>query len=146
METKNLAKKLLEVQKKVETVLKDKKNPFYKSNYADINSYIDVVKPALNDAGVVLLQPLSGIYFQDDAGKITIAPAIITVLMDSETGEKIEHSTPIPTNTDPQKQGGIITYFRRYALQSALLLQAEDDDGNTASGKTIIQDSNDVPF
>ena len=35
--------------------------------------------------------------------------------------------------TDPQKMGSMITYYRRYTLQSLLGLQAEDDDGNSAS-------------
>jgi len=35
--------------------------------------------------------------------------------------------------TDPQKLGSEITYYRRYTLQSLLALQAEDDDGNKAS-------------
>ena len=34
---------------------------------------------------------------------------------------------------DPQKRGSEITYFRRYTLGSLLALQAEDDDGYTAS-------------
>jgi hypothetical protein len=34
---------------------------------------------------------------------------------------------------DPQKMGSMITYYRRYTLQSLLGLQAEDDDGNAAS-------------
>ena len=59
--------------------------------------------------------------------------AIQTILVDSETGEKIENITPLTENPDPQKMGSAITYFRRYSLQSLLGLQAEDDDGNKAS-------------
>jgi len=33
--------------------------------------------------------------------------------------------------TDPQKMGAVITYYRRYALQSLFLLEAEDLDGVT---------------
>ena len=35
--------------------------------------------------------------------------------------------------SDPQKMGSMITYYRRYTLQSLLGLQAEDDDANAAS-------------
>lgn len=114
--------KLLEVQKKVGAVTKDKQNPFFKSNYADINNYIDVLKPILNEVGLVVLQPLSSI-----DGK----PAIRTIVMDDK--DKLEFDTPIIENPDPQKQGAVITYFRRYALQSLFFLQAEDDDANIAS-------------
>lgn len=64
-------------------------------------------------------------------------PAIKTMMIDVESGKVlVSDETPIPENTDPQKMGATITYFRRYALQSLLCLEAEDDDGNTASGKT----------
>ena len=39
----------------------------------------------------------------------------------------------LPTNLDAQKIGSAITYFRRYTLASLLGLQAQDDDGNSAS-------------
>lgn len=141
---KSLAAKLLKVQEEVGVVLKDSNNPYFKSKYADINSFIATVKPVLTRNNVVLLQPLTDIDGQ---------PAIRTILLDAETGESIEYATPItPTveitttqekagttittkSYDPQKQGSAITYYRRYALQSALFLQAEDDDGNAASGK-----------
>ena len=119
-------KKLLELQKAIGAIAKDSKNPFFKSNYFDINKLIQEVKPELNKLGLVLLQPLSNI-----DGK----PAIRTVLMDTESGEKIEDVVPIPENSDPQKMGSAVTYYRRYSLQSLLFLQAEDDDANKASGK-----------
>lgn len=137
-----LAAKLLEVQKEVGAIKKDATNPFFKSKYADINSFIDVVKPILNKHGVVLLQPLG---CKDGA-----SPLLFTILIDAETGEEFSYFTNIPSNPDPQKQGSIITYFRRYALQSMLFLQAEDDDGNVASGKKYVNnagaDNTDVDF
>lgn len=120
-------KKLLELQKAIGAIAKDSKNPFFKSNYFDINKLIQEVKPELNKLGLVLLQPLSHIEGHS---------AIKTLLIDTEGGETIEDITPLPTNTDPQKMGSAITYYRRYALQSLLFLQAEDDDGNKASGKS----------
>ena len=106
---------------------KDKANPYFNSNYADINKFIEVVKPVLSKHGVVLLQPLT---------EINGMPALKTVLMDSESGEDITNTTPlIFKDNDPQKVGSAITYYRRYALQSALFIEAEDDDANKASGK-----------
>ena len=46
----------------------------------------------------------------------------------------------LPELNDPQKLGSAITYYRRYTLQSLLALQSEDDDGNSASGKTVQQE------
>jgi len=41
--------------------------------------------------------------------------------------------------------GSAITYFRRYAIQSMLLLQAEDDDANTVSQPPKIYNKGFVP-
>jgi len=53
-----MEKQLLELQKKVGVLTKDKKNPFFKSNYLDINTIIEVLKPILNELGLVMIQPL----------------------------------------------------------------------------------------
>jgi hypothetical protein len=39
----------------------------------------------------------------------------------------------LPQGITPQQMGSAITYYRRYTLQSALSLQAVDDDGQQAS-------------
>ena len=44
----------------------------------------------------------------------------------------------LPVNTDPQKMGSTITYFRRYALVSYFEIQAEDDDGNHGASKIVV--------
>lgn len=116
--------KLLEIQKEIGAIAKDSTNPFYKSRYFDINSLLAQVKPILNKHGIVVLQGLN-----TTEGKI----GLNTALVDSSTGKKIEFTCPLPENPDPQKMGSIITYFRRYALQSLLALESEDDDGNSGS-------------
>jgi hypothetical protein len=166
---KNLAAKLLEVQKEVGAIKKDSVNPFFKSKYADINSYIDTVKPILNKHGVVLLQPLShiGYYVPGEQGaQGYIVAALKTILIDADSGESVEDIIPLPRSAfshkeingkdkagnpvkeitdkfDPQTDGSTITYYRRYALQSMLFLQAEDDDGNVAAGKKTDQPDED---
>jgi len=116
--------KLLEVQKEVSGIGKDSKNPFYKSSYFDINKLLRVVKPALNKHDLLLMQPLSNV------GGLQ---ALTTIILDTESGEMIENTIPLTINDDPQKMGSAITYYRRYALQSLLGLEAKDDDGNDAS-------------
>jgi len=118
-------KKLLELQAKIKVIKKDEVNPFFKSKYFDINGLIRELKPLLSELKLVIIQPLSHV-----EGR----PAIRTILIDGDTGEKIvEDVVTIPENLDPQKMGSTITYFRRYSLQSLLLLEAEDDDGNATS-------------
>ena len=119
-------KRLLEFQRKIEAIVKDKTNPFYKSKYFDINTLLEVVKPILSELNLVLLQPL--VFTQQEK------PALKTLIVDSEDGKVIIDSMiPMIEANDPQKMGATITYYRRYAIQSLLCLQAEDEDGNTKS-------------
>lgn len=116
--------KLLEFQKRIQAIPKDSTNPFYKSTYFDVNTVIDTIKPILNEVGLVVLQP-----FDCLSGK----NILLTQIWD---GDKtlVESHIMLPEITDVQKFGAAITYFRRYALVSLLLLQGEEDDeGNTAS-------------
>ena len=124
---KNLLVKLHSIQKEIGAIKKDSKNPFFKSNYFDINTLIDSIKPLLEKYKIVILQPLTSL-----EGK----PALKTTIVDIESGEMIEEVTPITSSENPQQNGSAITYYRRYALQSFLLLEAEDDDGNTAVKRT----------
>jgi hypothetical protein len=122
-------KKLLAIQQEIGAIKKDATNPFYKSKYFDINSLLEQVKPILNKHGVVLLQGLTNI-----DGKLSLQ----TTLVDADKPEHyVDSKCPLPEMADPQKTGSAITYFRRYALQSLLALEAEDDDGNYASKPTI---------
>jgi hypothetical protein len=125
MEAKKIYAKLYAIQQKVEAVKKDAKNPHFKNTYFDINSLIEHVKPLLEEQKLLIMQPLTN---------LNGVPAIATVFIDSESGERVEYTIPLPVDNNPQKMGSSITYYRRYALQSILFLQAEDDDGNVGAG------------
>lgn len=124
-------KKLLAIQQEIGAIKKDATNPFYKSKYFDINSLLEQVKPILNKHGVILLQGLTNI-----DGKLALSTRLVTEL-NATNDTMVEFICPLPEVTDAQKAGSAITYFRRYALQSLLALEAEDDDGNFASKPTI---------
>ena len=126
-----MSKKLLQLQQTIGAISKDSTNPFYKSKYFDINGLIEALKPHLNTLGLVLLQPLTTVIAGNE-----IKPAIRTILIDSDTGNKlIDDAIILPQLPDPQKFGSAVTYFRRYAIQSCLFLQAEDDDANLTINK-----------
>jgi len=116
--------KLYKVQKEIGAISKDSTNPFYKSKYFDINSLIKQLTPILEKHNLLLLQPI-----QDDKQ--------YSIIHDIDDGDSVESSLSLPINLDAQKIGGAITYYRRYTLAALLGLQAEDDDGNAASGKTM---------
>ncbi len=123
-----LRQKLLLAQGEIGAIKKDSANPFFKSKYFDINSLLAEVKPVLNKYGLIILQPLVT-WDQKNA--------LETLIYDADDGEAMLVSRMfLPDIADMQKLGSAITYTRRYALQAMLALEAEDDDANTASGKS----------
>jgi len=122
-----ISKALLQAQIEVDRVVKNAKNPHFKSTYADITAVIDAVKPALNNNGITFLQlPCPS---ENDEIRIT------TRLL-HESGEWIDSTITIPlSKKDAQGYGSGITYARRYSLAAIMGLPQEDDDGNNASGK-----------
>ena len=107
--------------------VKDAKNPFFKSSYADLNAVREACLPALNANGVSVLQPTV-----HAEGKAYVE----TVLL-HESGEFISSLTEIlcAKQNDPQAHGSGISYARRYGLQSLVNLGSADDDAEGAMGR-----------
>lgn len=124
----NLTKALLNAQKQMGAAVKGSKNPFFKSNYADLPTVMEVVKDPLNDNGILILQPAA---HHDNRN------FILTVLVHAETGEMLVSETEVicAKPNDPQAFGAAQTYARRFGLQSMVFIPSEDDDGNRASGR-----------
>jgi hypothetical protein len=122
---KEIATALVAAQKEMGNAIKDSTNPFFKSKYADLNSVREACIPALNNHGIVVLQPIMQV-----EGKNFVK----TILL-HESGETMESLTEVlfAKQNDPQAQGSGITYARRYGLQSLVCIGAEDDDGNKAA-------------
>ena len=132
----SIYKKLFEAKKEIGKILKDSTNPFFKSKYLSLNGLIDAVEPILTKHNLLLLQPIKDC-------------CVYTVIIDIDTdggNESIESFIQLPTIQDPQKLGSAITYYRRYTLQSLLVSQAEDDDGNGASKATQQSAESDLPW
>jgi hypothetical protein len=121
---KNLATALVKAQMEMVTPKKTALNPFFKNKYADLNSILEVVLPAFNNNGIVVLQPTTTF-----EGKNYVR----TILM-HESGEQIESLTEIifSKQNDAQSQGSGISYARRYGLQSFVSVGSADDDGQKA--------------
>lgn len=116
---------LLKLIAELQPIKKDSENSHFHNKYFDINSLIDHLQPLLTKYGLTIIQPLT-----NTEGKATIATCVY-----DKDGKLVHRSNfPLPNLDDPQKMGSAITYYRRYSLQSLLFLQAEDDDGNVASG------------
>jgi len=121
---KNIASALVKAQLEMITPKKGSVNPFFKNKYADLNDVLAAVVPALNNNGIVLLQPLVNI-----EGKNFVK----TVLM-HESGEIFESLAEIfcKNTNDAQAYGSGVTYARRYSLSSIVGIGSEDDDAQKA--------------
>lgn len=126
-------KKLFAVKSEIGKISKDSSNPFFKSKYFDVNALLENVEPLLQKNKLLLLQPIEG-------------NSVVSSIIDIETGETVSSSIELPNQTDPQKLGSAITYYRRYTLQSLLGIQAEDDDANKASGNTPVKTEDTRPW
>lgn len=133
--------KILKIQSEIGVLSKTATNPFFKSKYMDINGLLAQLLPLLQKYGITVIQPLANIN-----GRPAIKTFVYSIDKDRNL-EKIvsEEIMALPDLQDPQKMGSAITYYRRYALQSLFLLQAQDDDGELAKtpkvGKTATYNS-----
>jgi len=119
---KTIYQKIADLRADIKPFKKDKTGFNYK--YFDINQMIEVIQPLLEKHKLLLTQPLTNIGER---------MAIETRIVDLDNEKEMIYSTiPLLELADAQKMGGCITYFRRYALQSLLFLEAEDDDGKKA--------------
>lgn len=139
----NIAPALLKAQMKIGAAKKGEKNPFFHSTYAGLGDVMEACKEALNENGVLVLQPVCGEFVE-------------TVLL-HESGEWISSQTPIvpkktrvekpngeitETLSDPQATGSAISYARRYGLQSMVFIPAEDDDAEKSMNRPSTPSSN----
>ncbi len=121
---KNLAGKMLQVQKAGVDVSKSSVNPFFKSKYADLGEHIEAILPLCNDAGLWVSQ-------------LPSTTSLCTLIVDSDSGEWIEGYYPIiVTGKTPQEIASQVTYSRRYSLGCIFNANAVDDDGGSSSLNT----------
>jgi len=123
----DLAIALAKAQAENGTVHKDAKNPFFKSNYASLAQVWETVRPALTANGLSVVQLPS----QDAIGYY------VESMLIHSSGQWIKCRTYMkPVKEDPQGIGSLISYARRYALQSLVMVCPDDDDGELAMGRS----------
>jgi len=131
---KNVFKAVAEFQQEVPTIHKATKG--YGYSYADLPTIFEKINPLLKKHGLGFMQHLGskeGINY------------IETIIFHIESGEKISSEIAMPYvqlkgMNDFQSFGSGVTYFRRYALSSALGLVTDVD--NDASGEQIKKTEN----
>lgn len=126
---KNLFKSLASFQQEVPVILKNATG--YGYQFADLPKIFEVINPLLQKHGLgftQLLQSKDGLSY------------LVTLVFHVESGENIESQIILPQVTlkgmnDYQSFGSGVTYFRRYALSSALGLVTDKD--TDASGEQV---------
>lgn len=119
-------KKLLEIQKLNMWVTKDWSNPHFKSSYMTLDNIVDTYSKVLNEKNILCLHQ-------------TKEHKLITTLKDLDDDTFIESEFEI-LNSDPQKRGAEITYWKRYNLGCLLNTITEDnDDWHKASWENFLQ-------
>lgn len=135
---KHLFKALADFQQEVPTIHKGTQG--YGYSYSDLPAIFKVINPLLQKHGLGFTQLINSVNDQN---------YLETLIFHVESGEKIGASTLIPYvplkgMNDFQSFGSGVTYFRRYALASALGLVTDKD--TDASGEQTKQSINDERF
>lgn len=121
-----LATALAKAQAVMAGAVKDKTNPHFKSDYADLASVWDACRSALSTHGLSVAQTTS-----TEDGRVCV-----TTMLLHTSGQWLRDTLAMkPTKDDPQGVGSCITYARRYMLAAMVGVAQVDDDGNAASAK-----------
>lgn len=123
-----LAAALAKAQGEIQGAVKDSKNPFFKSNYADLASVWDACRAPLSKNNLAVIQTTEA----NEKGQL-----ILKTILAHSSGQWISSDYPIITaKQDAQGMGSGMTYSRRYALAAMVGIVQVDDDGELASGRT----------
>lgn len=110
-------------QSEFSALLKDGKNPHFKSNYATLASVVETISDGLHNNGLFVMQPFS---MKDNQLKMATIVA-------HKNGYEVRFYVDFPFSGNIQNFGSLVTYLRRYQLMAVFGLAPEDDDGNAAS-------------
>lgn len=106
-------------------VAQSRQNPFFKSQYADLDAYITAARPALTKHGLAFYQ-----FTKLSAN----GPTVLHTRLIHSSGQWIEsRSRIIPIKNDMQAYGSALSYQRRYSAMTLLGITSNndplDDDG-----------------
>lgn len=131
-EIKELYTALAKAQGEYTEITYNRENPYFKSNYADLHTIMQSVRPAMCKYGLGFLQQIR---INDDGA------TMLHTRVTHTSGQWVEsRMRVIPAKNDPQTFGSTLTYLRRYAAVSLLGITIShdrlDDDGEIATAPT----------
>lgn len=119
---------LSKAQGEYKPITYNRENPFFKSNYADLDTLIQSVRPALAKNGLALMQSIQ----MSDEG----ATVLHTKVTHASGQWHESRNRIVPPKNDVQSYGSTLTYLKRYAAMSLLGITVahdlSDDDGEIA--------------
>lgn len=134
-----LAAAMARAQTKFDAISKDKEATIqtrgggsYSYAYADLNTCLKAVRPALNAEGIALFQPISTRIDPDGLAWVVAT----TLLVLGEEWISNEYASPVVDVNDARACGSAGTFARRYGGLGmfGVFPEAEDDDGEQARG------------
>jgi len=124
-ELNHIFEALAKAQQEMELASLDKKNPFFKSQYADLASVVRASRPYLAKNGLSVIQRV----LTKESGQM-----VLSTRLGHASGQWIESEMAIsPPKNDIQSLGSYITYLRRYNYSAIVgVASGDDDDGEKA--------------
>lgn len=120
---KELFTAVSKMQGELRGAIKDSRNPFYKSNYADLGSCWDAAREPLAKHGLSVIQTTESNELGD----------FLVTTLGHMSGESITGKYRlVPVKNDPQAIGSALTYARRYAFAAIIGLHQTDSDAEDA--------------
>lgn len=117
----------IELNSKVKVTTKSGSSYHFK--YADLPYIMEKIQLVLTDTGIV-------VHFEINESKL-----ILHLIHSS--GQSLTSCINLNMSNNPQENGSLITYYKRYLLTSALNLVAdEDEDGNINVGNNVNSNNN----
>ncbi len=113
--------------------IKGKRNPHFRSSYADLSAVVEAIREPFTAAGLAWVQAPS---VDAGTGLVTVSTRILHT-----SGQWLEASvSAMPgrggkPDLSPQAVGSAVTYLRRYGLQALAGIPSADDDGEAAQGR-----------
>ena len=125
-----LATALAKAQSEIVGARKTSKNPFFKSDYADLFEVLEATRPILSKHGLSIIQTNDGVELIGSTAFLHVG----TMLMHT-SGQWIRSFIPLPIESpvNCHKLGSAMTYGRRYGLSAMVGIAQMDDDGNAAT-------------
>lgn len=118
---------LSKAQGSIGNAIKDSKNPFFKSNYADLSSVMAVTKEPLSSNGLSFTSSIV-----QDAGT-----NFLVCTLSHTSGEWFRSYMPLLIGkNDMQALGAGISYGRRFCLAAMCHVGTSDDDGEGTIDRT----------